>query len=48
MLQLQFIHSTRKRKMNMVKEGIEFILRKEFGITVGWVNKTTGKCEFIG
>ncbi len=35
------------RKMNMVKDGIELILTKEFGITVGWVNKQTGKCEFV-
>ncbi len=36
------------RKMNVVKEGIGFILSKEFGITIGWVNKQTGKCEFVG
>lgn len=36
------------RKMNMVKEGIGFILSKEFGIVVGWVNSKTGKCEFVG
>lgn len=36
------------RKMNMIKDGIELILTKEFGITVGWVNKNTGRCEFVG
>ena len=36
------------RKMNVVKEGIGLILTKEFGITVGWVNRNTGRCEFVG
>ena len=36
------------RKMNVIKEGIGFILSKEFGIVVGWVNDKTGKCEFVG